>query len=312
MHLRGAQKLRLHRRDEGTRLVSVPLERVRPDGQRAPVVDDELDLLFKSLELQLSSFMWSSSPSLQLSRTPGFGYVFSDLHSGRINLMEICNRCVTWIATVFRLKISPARQTSQLCIQQGRHIASLSLWLEQFNARVMPMECQGTDPASKVLEHCLVLRMTCTSMLIRISNILDAQEGSYDVRASRFQQIFLDAERVLSVRDVRRLKTDKQLSQYGSILGPGIIEPLFQAAQNYREPFWRRRSIACLLRSGLELPFNGPREAAIAQRIMQYEEEVSGGMPTLQEARLPVTASCHGFPVHSVCSPSLATRINGC
>ncbi|RMD40854.1 hypothetical protein DV735_g4285, partial [Chaetothyriales sp. CBS 134920] len=54
---------------------------------------------------------------------------------------------------------------------------------------------------------------------------------------------------------------------------PGVIQPLFFLAQKCRHPLFRRRAIALLRGAGIEGPFNGSTEAAIAQRIVEIEED---------------------------------------
>lgn len=97
-------------------------------------------------------------------------------------------------------------------------------------------------------------------------------EMSYDIHASAFRQILLDAEAVLSTRSAKEDLPDRPLGHLRFSIGPGIIQPLYVVAEKYRESSWRRRAISCLSGAGLEGPWNGPREAAAALRLAQHEE----------------------------------------
>lgn len=258
----------------------------------------DLEPIFQIIDLQTSSFKWDYCPRPTNMNMSSMGSLPSDLASARNLLLNISAAATAWLAHAFKLKYFPASQPRSLLVEQGRHVAALSIWLEQFHTKVAPIKESSGDCDASVSEHALTLRMTCMSLLIRISNVLEAHETSYDNQTSRFRQIILDAERILAIQAMRKFEKDETLLDAKCVIGLGIIEPLFLVAQKYRDALWRRRALGCLSRAGLELPFNGPREAAIAQRIIRHEEHCSQTSSTSQDLDLcsetPDSARLHG------------------
>ena len=155
----------------------------------------------------------------------------------------------------------------------------------QFHHNATPKNTVNTTKESLItLEHVLVLRMTCLSALIYVSTNLRSYETSFDVHASRFQQIVVDAEKIHWIRSIIDKLTKRASNHPYFSRGPGIIQPLFLTAEKYRDSHWRRRAITCLSEAGLEGPFNGPREAAIALRIIQHEEAWPDNPPPVLKA----------------------------
>ena len=249
---------------------------LRPSDQRNVHGENDMEMLFLVRDVHISSFKWDYTTSLT---KPGISpsYIpFSDVDTANISLYRTLGACSAWLADVFKLRYFPASHQRSILVEQGRHIAALSMWLEQFSTKLAPRE--GSSDGS--YEHALRMRMTCTSWLIRLSSILDMHETSYDIQASRFEQIVLDAEQITSIGGPREARNNTKFAKERCVLGTGVIEPLFLVAAKYRHTPWRRRAIICLANAGLELPFNGLREAAIARHIVDYELDRSQNATT--------------------------------
>ena len=228
---------------------------------------NNLEMLFRIRDVHISSFKWDYTTSLTNTGVLPSYIRFSDLDTASLVLYQILGACSAWVADVFRLQYFPALHQASLLVEQGKHIAALSMWLEQFSTKLIPIR----DNSGGSYEHALRMRTTCTSWLIRLSHVLDIHETSYDIQASRFEQIVLDAEQVTSIQKQRRTFASQSSANERCVLGAGLVEPLFLVAAKYRHTLWRRRAIVCLEHAGLELPFDGLREAAIAQYIVEYE-----------------------------------------
>ena len=232
---------------------------------------NDLEMLFRTLDVQISSFKWDYVRNHNHSALSTASLMYSDLHTARLALLQLLHAGSVFVADVFTLKYLPTLQSRNLLVEQGRHIAALSIWLEQFSIKIMPGFDTKIYTKDAEQEHALALRMTCMSWLIRLSHILDADETSYDVHAPRFRQMVLDAEQIIMIREARRAIKEESPVHAECVLGVGVIEPLLLVATKFRDVPWRWRAITCLKKAGLELPFNGPREAAIAQYIADYE-----------------------------------------
>jgi hypothetical protein len=228
---------------------------------------NDQEMLFRIRDVHISSFKWDYTTSLTKPGTLPSCITFSDLDTASGVLYQILGACSTWVADVFKLQYFPALQQTSLLVEQGRHIAAISMWLEQFSAKLTIFQdsSDGND------EHALRMRMTCMSWLIRLSHVLDQHETSYDIQASRFEQIVVDAEHVMSISKRQKTINSQNSADDRCVLGTGLVEPLFLVATKYSHTPWRRRAIVCLENAGLELPFNGRREEAIARNIMDYE-----------------------------------------
>ena len=287
VHLRAAYKMLEARKYKRSQCSTVYPGQVF-SADHAPLnSSDDHDLIFQAFDLQISVHALSYPPSSYLRQAcPSDGMGF-DLTTSRISLMDIQKSCFTWTASVLSFKYARPPHHRDLLIEHGRQVAYLHLWLQRFESRVLPLyECSQDAPARTLsaLKHALLLRMSCTFTLIHVSTIIDPYETSYDSYAPYFEQTVLDAERFLSIPSVRRkcpgMPSDDRCK---SLLGPGIIPPLFMTAEKYRNSSWRRRALACLHRSGQELLFNGRREAAIARRLLQYEETLSKNQPVMPQ-----------------------------
>jgi hypothetical protein len=109
-----------------------------------------------------------------------------------------------------------------------------------------------------------MLRAQCLTAQVYASTILCPYETEYDRYASSFQQIVEIAEVVVDAKIESTIKFRP---------GLGIIQPLLFTALKYRHSVWRRQAIALLLRADIEGPWQGKVEGAVAQRVMEVEEE---------------------------------------
>jgi hypothetical protein len=157
---------------------------------------------------------------------------------------------------------------------------------------------------------------------------------AYDAHASHFQQIVKDGEQVMTLRGSHFTQNSTSSAPYTGFsglaphllsrftTGPGIIQPLLLTASKYRASRWRYRAIAVLSLAGREGPWVGPREAAVAHRIMELEEgsrarfaddgiyETSSRPGLGKHARIPLTlASSPGFVGHSNPTGTLLTSL---
>ncbi|RSL66646.1 hypothetical protein CEP53_003303 [Fusarium sp. AF-6] len=134
-------------------------------------------------------------------------------------------------------------------------------WLSRHNA-------QGGN------EQLLVLRAQCLAAFINVANILEPREMAFDDYAPEFQEIITSVE-ILSLNAADGggppLNSPDALPLFTPEMG--IIHPLYFTALKYRDPFWRRRAIALLRRSGREGPWVGEIEAALASAIAVREEQ---------------------------------------
>lgn len=234
---------------------------------------NSLILLLHAIDLHIAVHALSYSPMSKLLRPVPFTPHVYDLSSSRILLMQIRLEALSWAAAVLRFEETSCRGSQHLQIVQGRHIAHLLTWLEYFNNSIIPLyDTNNPDDhlsVSLAWEQALMLRMTCISALIHISTFLQGYQSRFDVHASDFQQIVLDAEKIIALRSTRTKgrQTSTQL-----VTGCGMNPALFLAAEKYRNISWRRRASLCLRQNGFELLFDGRRESAIAERLLVLED----------------------------------------
>lgn len=155
--------------------------------------ENDLEMIFRIRDVHISSFKWDYTTSLTKPGTLPSCVTFSDLDTASSVLYQILGACSTWVADVFRLQYLSALHRTSLLIEQDRHIAALSMWLEQVSTKLALFQ----DSSDGNHEHALRMRMTCMSWLTRLSHVLDKHETSYDIQASRFEQIVLDAEQIM-------------------------------------------------------------------------------------------------------------------
>ncbi|RMJ20055.1 hypothetical protein CDV36_000204 [Fusarium kuroshium] len=140
-------------------------------------------------------------------------------------------------------------------------------------------------------EQLIVLRAQCLAAFVYVATILEPREMAFDVYAPEFQEIITAVE-TLSPNTVDG-GTSSNREDDLPLFTPemGIIHPLYFTALKYRDPFWRRRAVALLRRSGREGPWVGEIEAALASAIAAREEQpekpgerVSGDLTRIPES----------------------------
>ncbi|ERF72554.1 hypothetical protein EPUS_02836 [Endocarpon pusillum Z07020] len=303
MHLQGA--LRLLRSREEVLTKAKVLDAADPnrsnalEATTATPLEDNLSLMFMTLDIQKASYALGQPPELSVSHLQCQPHVSSSIRNvneAATQLVRLIHSCYHFTAHASQFKyLSRAAIPSDLLLEQGRHIANLSLWLDSLNQDFL---LNQPDSSHKLLPedycHALVLRTQCLSTLIYLSTVLSAHECSYDLHRPRFQSIVQDAAVVLA----QGSGTPSALRQFRP--SPGIVQPLFFTATKYRHGDWRRQAIDLLRRSGREGPFDGKLLAAIASRTITIEE--STHRPPLTERILPehITESdrVHGTGIH--------------
>ena len=286
-HLQCAFKLLQHRR--ATRLTSGS---ARLNNEIGPFsAEDEIEIVFRTLDFHVCSFALSKTPYIPAIPLPPVLPSITDLDTANTTLVQLVHACYEFTSMAYKWKYRPS-VSPRMSIQQGRLIAHLLTWLEQFNLIVLPTLSREHTNSSQVNLYykALTLRMTALSTLIYLSCILCPLETAYDIYASHFQQIITDSEITLTCRNrvLDSLVEGVQSPRFSN--GPGLIQPLFHCALKYRHPVYRRRAIALLSLTGREGPWCGRREARIISRIMEWEE--AGASDSLT-ASTGAQSSCH-------------------
>jgi hypothetical protein len=238
----------------------------------SPATNNDLNLLFQALDVQTAGYVLGRPPDLPTSmfddgrtRSRPFGSV-SEAEARLIPLLHSCYH-FTAHASAFKYLSHPSI-ASDVLIEQGRHIARLSQWLEILDHDVLSVRPSAAlRMSAKTYSHALMLRAQCLSTIVYASTLLSAHEAAYDLHASRFTQIIEDVATALS----NHQDTMTDLHQYRP--GPGILQSLFLTAIKYRHSAQRRKAVELLRRSGLEGPWDGKLLAAVASRAIEIEEE---------------------------------------
>ena len=237
--------------------------------------EEHLSDLFRNLDVQTVTY---SERWYLLSLAPGPAQcpsvAFSDLKHGCSILLDLVHSAYHFTASASEHKY---RRTgwSDMTLEQCRHISRLHSWLKCFD-RVIHGEGSWEESKLSDLELCraLILKSRCLSTLIHVSTILDAYQTSYDKFAPQFADIIDCARKVLgtnSPTSIRSKYADGILPHFS--LCPGIIQPLFLTARNYRHSRLRREALSLLRYAGIEGPWNGAIDAAIARHIIEVEEQ---------------------------------------
>lgn len=245
-----------------------------PFDQACTAGEDLIDL-FRNLDVQTVTY---SERYYLLSLAPGPAQcpsvTFSDLKNGCSILLDLVHSSYHFIASASEHKY---RRTgwSDMTIEQCRHISWLHSWLNCFDRMIRG---EGSCEESKLsdLELCraLVLKSRCLSTLIHVSTILDAYQTSYDKFAPQFADIIDCARKVLGMNSptsTRSKYADGVLPHFS--LCPGIIQPLVLTARNYRHSRLRREALSLLRYAGIEGPWIGAMDAAVARRVIEVEEQ---------------------------------------
>ncbi|KAK2763757.1 hypothetical protein FQN54_009374 [Arachnomyces sp. PD_36] len=271
VHLRAAYKI-LELRKEASKKTPNSTRALSPPQE----VEDDLDTLFRSFDVHTAAYSnGKRGPDTPQSSTYTTDFPLlaaDDIHSlGRHVISEIHSSYhFTWIAASFA-ETPNLFIPRYILIEQGRHIGALNYLLRIIDHDALPSIGLDTDGRiSPKYEHILTLRNICLSSLIRVSTILHTNETTFDTYADLFQRIITTAETILD----NRQREDPNLPPPELKFTPslGIIQPLYLAAMKYRHPYWRRRAISCLQRSGREGPWIGNLVAAVIERAADIEE----------------------------------------
>jgi hypothetical protein len=240
--------------------------------------DDDITVLFRLLDVQTISYADGFPPEMHtaLVRTPQDTASSSPcIHRIGRELIALIQTCYCFTSHALQYTYRPQILVpTDLLIEQGRHIATLKLWLRRLTYDLLPcMEASidSKSAASSNYMHCLMLRNLCLAAIIYVSSILDAYETGWDIHARYFQEIITGAELILENRRRRRCG-ELSSAAFTFTPSPGIIQPLYLTALKYRHPRWRRRALELLRQSGKEGPWDGKLMAAAAQRAIDIEE----------------------------------------
>lgn len=276
-HLRGAfAMMSMHENWNSPRTVSgLSPTTAGQDTQWTLDHEDEVSLLFIKLDLQKATY--GGAPDLSLTSADSTRYQVGNLkeiHEADHALCKILNSCYRFVASAGSYRYKPASTVPpSFRIEQGRHIANLTTLISLLDRLVRQSTCNWRQleiGGHESYIHALVLHSQCLSALITTSTTLDPYEKAYDKYALQFQQIIQAVEEVLRIDQTER--------EGGSNLAPftpemGIIQPLFLAAEKYRDSTWRQRAVELLKRAGREGPWVGKIEAAIAHTCACFEEK---------------------------------------
>jgi hypothetical protein len=211
------------------------------DEDDSPATDDDLSLLFQALDVQTAGYVLGRPPDLPtiiFNEVRDRSRRFENVSEAEAWLIPLLHSCYHFTARASAFKYLPHSPTaSDLLLEQGRHIARLSQWLEILDRNLLSVQPGAVQQLStKSYSHALMLRAQCLGTLIYASNVLSPYEASYDLHASRFTQIVEDVATALS----NSSDTMTDLHQYRP--GPGILQSLFLTAIKYRHSARRRQA----------------------------------------------------------------------
>jgi hypothetical protein len=193
LHLKVAIKLLQYRKDP-----KIWSDRGQSGTNLSP--EDHIDILFHTIDSQTCSYAMSKPPELPVIAMPLTLPSVMDSSSAHLILVQLVHICYNFTSTNYKFKYQPQFAGPSIYMQQGRLIAHLSTWLEEFSLTVLPTLRRDSKRPSQLNNyfHALILRMTALSALIYLSYILSPYETAYDAHASHFQQIIVDGEALMS------------------------------------------------------------------------------------------------------------------
>lgn len=263
-HLRGAyQLLHSHRRNRALSTTSSEL----------PLIEDEVELLFRYLALQTASGAYDFLLALSYTSVPIAMPMMGDINEARVSFLRIFYPIYAWADRATAIRYCTHDVEPTVFSEQCLFISQLSAWLQDFDQVILPQ--MDSTSSGAIFIHALMLRMKCLSLLIWVTVALSPEETAYDDHAARFQQIIRDGETTIALRKTLKppsIYTGAGVDTSGFSTGPGITQPLYFAAEKYRQPQWRRKAIYLLTQTRWDGPMYGAQEAAVAMRILQYEE----------------------------------------
>ncbi|KAF4343825.1 transcriptional regulatory [Fusarium beomiforme] len=223
-----------------------------------------LMMLLKKLDLHLATYAVSRAPSLAMKP-----FVMDDIltsYPPDRSLFTILNSSYHFTAKAWPYRYCSRRSIPpELLIEQGRQLANLKQWL----ACNQLTSTEDTEPH----EFLVVLRSQCLAALIRTAAILEPRETVYDCFGPEFQEIVTSIEALFLSKDhdgTPQHNTSSSLPPFAPEMG--IIHPLYFTAKKYRSPFWRRRALNLILKSGKEGPWCAETEGSLIAAIIKIEE----------------------------------------
>ena len=233
-------------------------------------VDQEgISTLFEKLDLHAATYVQSRSPSVPslYAATPQPIPLPPDRA-----LCRVLRASYHFTSTARRWKYTHPREIpSALFIEQGRHLGSLRHWLSSH--RREPSLAAGASQNQQLI----VLRAQSLAGFIHCANFLEPTEVSYDAYSVEFQEIIALAESLfeMQLEEQQRsptLSTNKNMPTFTPEMG--IAQPLFLTVLKYRHPFWRRKALHLLLKSGKEGPWCGIIEGTLLKVVIEAEEDM--------------------------------------
>ena len=110
-----------------------------------------------------------------------------------------------------------------------------------------------------------ILKAQCSTCLVYLENLLDPMETGYDQYLCIFQAMVEDSEFVMDNIEPAKYK------YLPFSMDLGIIWPLFFTATRCRDLQLRLKALRLLEKTGREGPFDGPRFAVLAKRVIELE-----------------------------------------
>jgi hypothetical protein len=263
------------------------------DGNFLP--KDGVALLFQALDTHRPSYVLGRPPCLPaclpdiVHRRPLESRGLRDLS---MQLVPIIHSCYHFIGKAAEYKYLPRNSLPpEILVEEGRCIATLSLWLQALDRNVLSPRADARHKSSLgTCRHAMMLRTQCLIMIICTSTITSPLETTFDMYASHFQQIVENSAEALG-------NEREHLTGVGQFSGgPGVTQPLFFTALWYRHAVWRRKAINLLRDAGREGPWDGQLLAAIATRAVEIEETAlaSTSLDQIVPTRLPEGGRLHG------------------
>ncbi|KAG5762973.1 hypothetical protein H9Q72_008938 [Fusarium xylarioides] len=230
----------------------------------AEVDTDSLVLLLKKLDLHVATYAVSHPPNLPMKP-----FVMGDVlqsYPPDGSLFKILHSSYHFTAKAFRYKYTSRRTIPpELLIEQGRQLANLKQWLS------LNEIASTSDTESH--ESLIVLRSQCLAALVNTATIMEPRETAYDCYGPEFEEIITSIEALLLSKSLKGTPTQSSSTSLPSFVPEmGIIHPLYFTAKKYRSPFWRRKALSLILKSGKEGPWCAETEGSLIAAIINAEE----------------------------------------
>lgn len=246
------------------------------NGSSAAVTQDEgMSTLFEKLDLHTATYVLTRSPGLPSLHpaTPHWMPVSPDR-----TLYRILHACYHFISTAQQYKYTNSSLIpSNILIEQGRHLGNLKQWL---SCHQLDPSRPAADPQS---EQLIILRAQSLAGLIHCATVLQPYQTAYDSYGREFREIIRLAEALSDMQPevMNSPGYSGDLPHFAPEMG--IIQPLFLTALKYRHPFWRRKALDLLQKSGREGPWCGAIEAAVLKVVLEAEEATPNNLQGMNE-----------------------------